>query len=182
MGGSVTASGLTTNALCGDWTGINCAFARDPHFPSLSSLHVVWPSLSATYSNQIPTSQGNVSYLHTVQFRIAVDYRDSQNPVGQAQDFSVRLRDTAGNLAVVKASDYTRVLYYPPAGTSHRATVMSSVRIPLRTFAGVQRTRVSSVEVLFNQKSTGGILVSDLAFTDGITVPEEWVASSSLLF
>jgi hypothetical protein len=59
---------------------------------------------------------------------------------------------------------------------------MSSVRIPLRTFAGVQRTRVSSVEVLFNQKSTGGILISDLAFTDGITVPEEWVASSSLLF
>lgn len=190
LGGSVTSSGLVSTFLCGDWTGVNCVTGREPHYPSLSSYEVGWTSLSAWYSNQLPLLQRDVSNFTTIQFRVSVDYSSSRNTVGQAQNFSIRLVDGAGRSATVKVSDYSGLLYYPPAGgviggtdyNWRKASVMNTLRIPLTAFTGVDKTSLVSVDLLFNQKSSGELLLSDFAFADeGISTAEVWTVTQGAL-
>ena len=190
LGGSVTSSGLVANALCGDWTGLNCVSGREPHRSSLSSLEVGWNSLSARYSNQLPLLKRDVSNFDHIQFRVSVDYSSTRNPVGQAQNLSVQLVDGAGRTASVKVSDYSGLLFYPPGGgiiggvdyNWRIAAVMNTLRIPLTAFPAIDKTSVVSVDLLFNQKSSGQVLLSDFAFTDeGTTVAEEWSVPNAIL-
>jgi hypothetical protein len=177
LGGTASQSGLALYAQCGDWTGLKCVAAREPHFESLASLELGWSSLSASYSNQLPVGKRDASNFTTLQFRVGVDYSDSRNAVGQAQNFSVELVDGAGRTLSVKVSDYSGLLYYPPGSLA--GTVMSTLRIPLSAFANVDKTSLTSVKLLFNQKATGDVLISDVAFADeGATTAEKWLVST----
>jgi hypothetical protein len=163
------------------------ASGTEAHNASLSSLELGWTSLSASYTNQLPTGKRDVSNFSTVQLRVAVDYSDSRNAVGQAQNFSVQLVDGAGRTFSVKVSDYSGLLYYP-RGTQdltllyprrRPASVMSTLRIPLSAFTNVDKTNLTSFNLLFNQKSSGDVLVSDIAFADeGTTAAEKWLVST----
>jgi hypothetical protein len=177
LGGSASQSGLALYAQCGDWTGVSCVAGRDPHAASLASLELRWTNLSASYTNQLPVGKRDVSNFSTVQFRVGVDFSDSRNAVGQAQNFSVELADGAGRTMSVKVSDYSGVLYYPPGALA--GTVMNTLSIPLSAFANVDKTSLSSVKLRFNQKSTGDVLISDIAFADeGATAAEKWLVST----
>jgi len=177
LGGAVTKTGFAMSSRCGDTTGIHCVTAREPHFNSLSSLDLGWASLGALYSNQVPTGVRDISNFSTLQFRVAVAYSDSRNPVGQGQDFSVRISSGSGN-ASVRAADYTRVLYFPPADAARRAAVLNTIRVPLSVFQTVDLTNVTAIDLLFDRKPSGGVLVSDVALAgEGISVAEEWLVA-----
>jgi hypothetical protein len=190
--GDVNQLGLATYQQCGDWTGLQCASTgTDAHFPSLSALELGWESLGASYSNELPKYKRDVSNFSTLQFRAALDYSDDdRNPADQPQDLRVQLVDGAGHTFAVKVSTYSGLLYYPPAVTNinqilqrlRPASVMNTVRIPLTAFAGVDKTNLTAVNLLFDQKAKGTVLVSDIAFADeGTTAAEKWLVSSGVV-
>jgi hypothetical protein len=182
LGGNVTTAGMAHYALCGDWTDVHCVDLREPHFPSLSSVELGWGSSGARYSNQLPDGRRDVSNFATLQFRTALDYSDSRNPEDQSQDLSIQLIDGAGRTATVRASDYLDVLFFPPAYPVFKAAVMNTARIPMKAFVGVDLTNIASVDLVFDQEPTGGILVSDMAFAgEGISAAEIWLASTAFL-
>jgi hypothetical protein len=189
LGGTASQSGLALYARCGDGTGVQCvSTGTEAHSGSLSSLELGWTSLTASYSNQLPATRRDVSNFSTVQFRVAVDYSDSRNAVGQAQNFSIELVDGGGRTFSVKVSDYSGLLYYPrgtqnlshiPWPRQRPASVMSTLRIPLSAFTNVDKTNLTSLKLLFNQKSSGDVMVSDIAFADeGTTAAEKWLVST----
>lgn len=180
LGGAVTQSGLTPYDLCGGdapqplhCTGLGTA--QQPHTtPSarssrrgLSQLRFGWNAPTASWQNDIPPSEGNVSRFATLQFRAGINFTDARNPVGQAQDFSVVLTDASGDRASVRVSDHSRALFYPPSfGGPTPKIFLNTVRIPLSAFEGVNLNNVRSVGFEFNQRPTGALLLTDLMFGD----------------
>ncbi|MEM9554256.1 MAG: hypothetical protein AAGC60_08350 [Acidobacteriota bacterium] len=179
LGGSVTRSGLSPYALCGGESPQpqRCLPTqndqRQPHTtPSarsskrgLSQLELGWNSTSAYWRNSLPSGQRNLTGFTDVQFRVGIDFTDGRNPSGVDQDLSVRLTDGLGRVSSVRASLYSDALRYPPGSFSVVPKLfLNTVRIPLSRFS-VDRSDVRSVELRFDRKTTGGVMVTDLAFS-----------------
>lgn len=179
-------TGLAQYSLCGPGTSSSGGFtscvtttSREPHSKTVL-LELGWPNTSASYSNLLPVPNRDVSNFSTLQFRVGVDYSDSRNTAAQAQDFSIRLADNGGRTSTVRASDYSDVLYYPPGTGNHRASVLSTLRIPMNALLDVDITAIKSVDLIFDRKPTGGIMVSDITFAgEGMTVAEKWLAANA---
>jgi hypothetical protein len=175
--GSVTAVGMTA-AFC---VGSDCTPGayRRAHFGDLGAAKLNWSSTNAVLSNTLPLFRRDVSNFAVFQFRAAVNYTDSANPIGQPQDLRVRFVDARGGTSIVRVSDYSDGLYYPPgsnpSGTKDfRAAIMNDVRLPMNAMLNVDLTNLASVDLLFDQRPSGSLLVSDLAFTgDGISIAEQ---------
>lgn len=199
---------LTTNTLNGDVSRSNltvtpcgaspvCVLSdipnsndRTTHWdgsPALQGALIEWAGTNGTYSNALPVFKRDVSNFATLQLRVAVDYTDGVNSVGDPQDFSIRLSDSKGDSSTLRASDYSDVLYYPPGdllpAADNRAAVMNTLRVPLEAFANVDRTSLASVVLVFDKTNTGRVVLSDIAFTDESTrAAEKWLASQVDLF
>jgi hypothetical protein len=90
------------------------------------------------------------------------------------------MTDTGGHTATVRVGDYADALYYPPGSGDTRALVLNTVRIPMSAFS-LDQTSIASITFLFDQKASGALVVSDMAFADeGITVAERWLVSSAM--
>ncbi|MEM7586624.1 MAG: hypothetical protein AAF560_24760 [Acidobacteriota bacterium] len=180
LGGSVTRSGLSPYRVCGGPSPqpqhcLSGSTSRQPHTtPSfrssmrgLSQLELGWSNTSARWTNQLPSGQRNVSGFAYLQFRAGVDFTDSRNPTGSAQDFSVRLTDGFGVSRTARVGNYANPLFDPP-GTSGAVPklFLNTVRIPMSAFSGINRSDVRSIEFRFDRRSTGGIMVTDLAFSN----------------
>jgi hypothetical protein len=118
--------------------------------------------------NEIPGGR-DVSGYAVVQFRAVVNFEDARN-VGP-QDLSVVLTDGSGVSVSQLVSALSGALFYPPGdyGPPFRAVpkvVLSTVRLPLSSFAGVNLTNIVSVTFNLNQTTAGALLLSDLAFSD----------------
>jgi hypothetical protein len=100
-----------------------------------------------------------------LQFRIAVNFSDSANRP-EAQDFTVELVDGAGQLDSVGASDVSNALFYPPGHHNNSLPILmlNAVRIPLSKFPGVSLQDVRSIRFRFDRRTTGAVLISDIAF------------------
>ncbi len=190
LGGAVTTTGLVGYTLCGVTPGNACAGGQnrqDPHFPSLTSASLGWsvPSgqpRNGSFVNAIPVLKREVSNFGTLQFRVGVNMNDGRNVVDQAQDMSVRLTDGYGTTSTVRVGAYTNVLYYPPGltlGTQDKAMFMNTARIPMSAFTNLNITNTVSVSFLFDQRDSGDLIVSDVAFSnEGMSVAELWLVTS----
>ena len=183
LGGSVTSSGLSPHRVCGGNSpqpsrclSSSNNVAREPHTtPSLlasstrglSQLEVGWSSTSARWTNNLPSGQRNVSGYGYLTFRTGVDFTDSRNTSGSAQNFSVRLTDGVGGTRTVSAASYSKALYYPPGSlTLVPKLFLNTVRIPLSAFSGVNRSDVRTIDFLFDRKTLGSVMITDLAFSN----------------
>jgi CARDB len=174
LGGSVTHSGLTPYDLCGG--GFPSCDGRTWH--AIVQLRVGWSAVAATYTNSLPPGSGDVSGFQVFQFRAAVNVEDPRNTLGVAQDFTVRLTDGTGAFADTTVSAHSDALFYPPgfvedwpAWTDVPRVVLNTVRIPLSVFATINLHDVRSVQFRFDQRSSGALLFTDLAFADSETPP-----------
>lgn len=186
LGGAVSASGFTPGDLCGGASPQpqHClpgqSTTRQPHTtPSaragtvrgLSQLRGGWTAATATFTNQIPATMcgaascRDVSGFDSVQFRVSVNFADSRNPAGAGTDFSVVLTDASGASSSLSVASNSNALYFPP-GTVLPKILLNTVRLPLTSFTGVDYTAIQSVQFVFDQASSGAILVSDLAFAN----------------
>jgi hypothetical protein len=186
-GGVMHYSGLTDIGLCGATSpSPSCLFAdsfpssREPHSTwsflapdarGLSQFRFTWRGPGARAVFDIPAEKSDASRYRAVTLRAGVRFTDPLNPVGRAQDFFVRLQDSAGRQAFARASDHTTVLRYPPGAAggfaSAQKLLVATVRIPLTAFPGVDLGSIRSVALVAGPTATGSLTVTDLAFTDG---------------
>jgi hypothetical protein len=181
LGGAAAQTGLTPHDLCGGASPQpqHClpstqSTSRQPHtVPSarattmrgLSQLRTGWSAL-ATYTNDLPLGQRDVSGFQWLTFRASVNFADARNQSGVAQNFKVILTDGNGATATLLANNYTAALFYPPGTTGPVPKVLlNTVRIPVSAFSGVNLSDVRSVRFTFDQNLTGALLISDLAFS-----------------
>jgi len=183
LGGTISQIGLTPYSLCGAVGEITPCVAglpggRQPHTDSwfgtgqLSQLMTGWRRASA-YTYAIPAGQGNVKGYQALQFRLGVNFADPRNAVGVAQDFSVVLKDGTGKTVSVRVSDVAPGSLYFPPGTGPPSwspvprNILNMVRIPFSAFFGygLNFTDIRSIQFKFDQTATGGILITDVAFT-----------------
>lgn len=178
-GGAVTQTALTPYELCGgeapqpqrclpDQSNL-----RQPHTtPSflsarrgLSQLTTGWNNFTGNYKNDVPATLKNVSGFDAIQFRVSVNFADVRNLADLAQDFRVILTDTAGASASVRVSDVSAALFFPPGQIGPvPKLVLNTVRVPLTAFGGVNLKSVRSVQLAFDERLAGGILITDVAF------------------
>ena len=180
LGGAVTQVGLTPYDLCGGEAPQPATClpgqpnARQPHTtPSarapgrrgLSQLRTGWNNFTGNYRNDIPAPLGNVSGFQAVQFRVSVNFTDPRNLEDLAQDFRVILTDASGGRASVRVSDVSGALYFPPGNVGPvPKVVLNTVRVPLSAFGGVNLNAVRSVQLSFDERLAGGVLITDVAF------------------
>jgi hypothetical protein len=186
LGGAVTQTGLTpynmfvppgsgTHALPAEYSSL-----QQPHttpsarssMPGLPQLRLGWNATTATWDNELPAGFRDTSGFYALQFRAGVNISDARNSVFANQDFTVSLIDGVGNVATSRVSDSSRALFYPPhfetlsIGSYVPKLFLNTIRIPLGSFAGIDRTDVRSVRFNFDQVATGALHIADVAFTD----------------
>jgi hypothetical protein len=132
----------------------------------LSQLRTGWSAPAASFSNAIPLGTArDVSGFGFLQFRATVNFEDARNPFAMAQDLSMRLTDGFGGSATVRVGQFSDALFYPPGTQSAVPKVLhNAVRLPLSAWTGVNLANISEVALLFDQRSSGALLISDLHF------------------
>jgi hypothetical protein len=186
LGGATTQTGLTPHDLCGGASPQpqHClpstqATTRQPHtVPSarastvrgLSQLRTGWSATTATYANDLPLGSRDVSGFRWLTFRVSVNFSDTRNPSGIAQNFRVVLTDGTGATSAVTVSSFSDVLFYPPGSVGPvPKVVLNTARIPVTAFSGVNLSDIRSVRFAFDQSPSGALLISDVAFASAPT-------------
>jgi hypothetical protein len=171
--GAVTANSLETFERCG-FDGSNACFpftGREVHWsnffnldPRLSRLRNAWNAVTDSFVNELPPGARNVSAYDVLQFRVAADYQDTDNPSPVV--FSVTLDDGTNTSSVSTTSQLgADDLYFPP-GDFYASSVMNTLRLPLSLFSGVDLDNIESVSFVYDGTPNGTILLSDIAFVD----------------
>ena len=131
----------------------------------LSQLRIGWDNISGSYKNELPGPTRNVSGFQALQFRVSVNFADGRNIAEMAQELRLVLTDSGGRSASVRVGDHSRALYFPPGHVAAvPKVVLNTVRVPLSAFGGVNLNSVRSVQFKFDQRATGALLITDLAF------------------
>jgi hypothetical protein len=179
VGGAIAENGLSPYSLCGGGppeptpclTGLN--FGQQPHHDSftpitggLSQLITGWNAATATYTYIMPVGQRSALGFRALQFRAGVNFTDVRNG-GGAQDLTITITDGLGKAISAKVSTAAPgALFFPPGATGPvPKSVLNTVRIPLSSFPGLRLFDIRQIDFKFDQKATGAIMITDLAFT-----------------
>jgi hypothetical protein len=137
----------------------------------LSQLRTGWASLTSTFTNDLPLGSRDASGFQVLQFRVSLNYNDTRNTSGATQNFSIAITDGAGTTSVIRVSDYSNALFFPPGSVASVPKIfLNTVRIPLSAFTGVNLTDIRSIQFRFDQLAQGALQISDLAFASAPTV------------
>ncbi|HEX6182780.1 MAG TPA: hypothetical protein VFZ44_02635 [Pyrinomonadaceae bacterium] len=180
LGGASAQTGLTPHDLCGGPSPQpqHClpgqSTARQPHTTvsarattvrGLSQLRTGWSAITANYRNDLPLGARDVGGFRWLTFRVSVNFADTRNPSGVAQNFTVMLTDGTGATSSVTVNSYSDVLFYPPGSVGPVPKVLlNTARIPVSAFSGVNLADIRSVQFKFDQSPAGALLISDVAF------------------
>jgi hypothetical protein len=179
VGGPIAESGLSPYNLCGGGppeptpclTGLN--FGQQPHIDSfvpitsgLSQLITGWNAATATYTYILPVGRRSGLGFQALQFRAGVNFTDVRNG-DVAQDFTVTMTDGLGKAVSVQVSTTAPgALFFPPGAIGPvPKSVLNTVRIPLSSFPGLRLFDIRQIDFKFDQKPSGAIMITDLAFT-----------------
>jgi hypothetical protein len=136
-------------------------------------LRLSWTGPRATFSTPLSSEAQDLSKFDMLHLRALVDPTAFLNAPKLPQSFSVILQDTTGLSSTVKVPSKTPALGYQPGAPSttfygwNGLAPMSSIRIPLSDFKGVDLSRVNSVGLALDGQPTGSILIADLEFLSG---------------
>jgi subtilase family serine protease len=137
----------------------------------LSQLRGGW-SGNATYTNNLPAGQRDVSAFKVFQFRASVNFEDGRNLIASPQDFRVRLTDGTGASVTTTVSNHSEALFYPPGSVGPvPKVVLNTIRIPLTAFSALNLSDIRAVTFIFNRTPSGALLITDLAFADAVPPP-----------
>lgn len=135
-------------------------------------LKLSWTVPSATITTVLPTKYKDVSTYQSLSLSLAVDPSNSLNPSNTPQSFLLELKDTKGHRQRILIDSSVATMHYQPgtlvtnAFTSYWSdfTPLGSLRIPTSLFNKVDLTNLYSISFIFNQSSTGSIMLGDLSF------------------
>ena len=133
---------------------------------------VSWDKPGAALRFAVPTDAGDLSGYTTLSLRAAVDPASPRNAAGSPQAFSVQLTDRAGNRAAVQTRPGEPALGFPP-GTMQVDSVMptgfftgivplTTIRLALSDFAGVDLANIGEIALVFDRTPSGTLFMGDL--------------------
>lgn len=140
--------------------------------PGQPALAVVsWEQSGAAWRFTLPAGEGDLSGYTAVSLRAAVDPLSPLNAPGRYQAFSIRLTDRAGHTATAATRPEEPALAFP-VGLAEpdeffgelftgRAP-MTTIRLQLRDFEGVDLTDIEELALLFDQTPSGALFLGDL--------------------
>jgi hypothetical protein len=179
-GGSVTAKGIDT-FFCeaGYYTpsvkpGSEPCMRVNLVIPGNPSLAVVsWANPGGELNFSLPKGT-DLSRYKTVSLRAALDPLSPLNKPGEFQGFSIRLTDAAGNSASLSTLNDEPALRFPEGereedslfegGLFTGRVPMTSIRIPLKDFRGVDLRDIRELALVFDQTPSGSIFINDVEF------------------
>lgn len=134
-------------------------------------LAISWEGTDAVYETRLADGQGNVSAYEMVHLRVAIDPTNPLNLSGEPQAFAIRVKNGSGASAVVHLAGEPALDF--PAGQTwsdgvtafwDTPVVLSSIRVPLNAFEGLDLTDLRSLELVFDSKPSGAVFLTDLEF------------------
>ena len=133
---------------------------------------VSWDASDAALRFALPDGAGDLSDFTTLSLRAAVDPASSLNEPGQGQAFSVQITDRAGNRATVQTRPDEPALGFPAGfmqkdeftetGFFTGIVPLTTIRLALNDFAGVDLSDISEIALLFDQTPSGALFLADL--------------------
>jgi len=151
------------------------AACRRPNFvnPANPAMAVVSWSGPAEVRFEMPAGPFAVGGYTTLTLRAAVDPLSEQNAADTAQSFSVRLTDGSGASASVVVGPDEPALQYVSGeftadetfapGLVEAIVQLTTVRLPLASFAGIDLDDVTEVALVFDQTASGTLFIADVA-------------------
>ena len=179
LGGAVSAEGVTTHFCPKGFYSANSLPGSEPcrrnyvTVPGQPAHAVVaWEKPGAALRFALPEGAGDLSGYTTLSLRAAVDPASPLNAAGSPQAFSVQLTDRAGNRATVQTRPGEPALGFPPGtmqddpnmptGFFTGLVPLTTIRLALGDFAGVDLANIGEIALLFNQTPSGSLFVGDL--------------------
>jgi dienelactone hydrolase len=144
--------------------------------PFPATLRLAWDGAGGLYQLDLPEEFADLSSYAALSLRATVDPADSRNAPaaaagGSVVSFSMVLRDAAGGAAVVRLPEGIPALAFPPGELRtgetplwSGLTPLSSIRIPLGAFQGVDLSQVAGLAFSFDGPEKGAIRIADLEF------------------
>jgi dienelactone hydrolase len=133
---------------------------------------VSWDKPGAALRFTLPEGAGDLSRYTTLSLRAAVDPVSLPNPAGRSQAFTVRLTDAAGHSATGVTRAAEPALQFPPGllqddevlptGFFTGLVPLTTIRLPLSAFAGVDLTEIRELALVFDRTPTGTLFLGDV--------------------
>lgn len=133
---------------------------------------VSWEQPGAALRFTLPEGSGDLSDFSTLSLRAAVDPASPLNAAASPQAFSVQLTDRAGNRAAVQTRADEPALRFPPGVMQQDDVVatgfftgrvpLTTIRMPLSAFAGVDLSAIAEIALVFDQTPGGTLFVADI--------------------
>ena len=108
----------------------------------------------------------------SVNLRAALDPLSPLNQPGATQAFSVQITDNSGNTATVVTQPDEPALRFPEGNQEVNDTFeggwftgrvpLTSIRVPLQEFEGVNLANVREISLVFDQNNSGSLFISDV--------------------
>lgn len=133
---------------------------------------VAWERRGAALRFSLPQGAADLSGYAAITLRAAVDPASPLNAADRPQALSLSLTDRAGNVAVVSTSPEEPALAFPTGymkesgvweeGIFVGRVVLTTLRLPLALFSGVDLANVAEVALVFDQTDSGSLWLADL--------------------
>jgi hypothetical protein len=179
-GGSITAEGVTTfYCEAGYYTpmvkpGSEPCKRVNLVIPGNPAMFVAsWSQNDAALRFSLPEGR-DLSQFSTISLRAALDPLSPLNVAGSYQAFTVQLVDQQGNTASVRTRVDEPALRFPQGlvedndpfegGLFTGRVPLTSIRMPLSDFVGVDLTAIQEVTLLFDQTPGGSLFFGDIEF------------------
>ena len=179
LGGSVTADGVVTHfcpkgfynpAMLPGSEPCRRTYVTIPGQPSHAV--VSWDKPGAALRFAVPKGAADLSGYAALSLRAAVDPVSALNTDVKPQAFTVRLTDGRGNQARVPTRPDEPALTFPPGLVEPLAegesifftgiVPLTTIRLALSDFAGVDLTDIREVALEFDQRPSGTLFMGDL--------------------
>ena len=179
-GGSVTAENVTT-FYCEE--GYYTPFVKPGSEPckrvnlvipgNPAMIVVSWNQQGGELRFSLP-DEFDLSLFTTISLRAAIDPLSTLNEAGADQAFTIQIIDNQGNIAAVHTRADEPALRFPDGYEEENDTFeggmfsgrvpLTSIRIQLRNFAGVDLSEIREIVLLFDQTMSGSLFMSDIEF------------------
>ncbi|MFN8471133.1 MAG: hypothetical protein U0822_02840 [Anaerolineae bacterium] len=178
VGGGVTADGVSTHFCVEGYYTPSMKPGSEPckranvTIPGNPSMAVVsWESPGAALKFTLPEGAGDLRNAAAISLRAAVDPLSPLNATGAPQALSVRLSDWNGKTATASTRPNEPALGFPVGqvkGDSMFGDMftgrapMTTIRIPMSSFAGVDMSQIREVALVFDKTPSGSLFLGDL--------------------
>jgi hypothetical protein len=177
-GGSVTAEGVTTFYCEEGYYVPSVKPGSEPCkrvnlvIPGNPAMVVVsWSQSGAALRFSLPKGS-DLSQFSSIGLRAALDPLSPLNKAGAYQAFTIQLIDQQGHTASVHTRPEEPALRFPEGYKEKNDTFdggwftgrvpLTSIRIPLRDFSGVDLSAIQEITLLFDQSPGGSLFIGDI--------------------